>query len=309
MRKESLELTINEIVEKSGLDGLTKALNEPSKKEWLIWHLFHRSCKSFYRSLQLFLAFLILDRRCFRSWAAVTAYYSRFFFLQEFLNLALATWTSLAKGVFVFFDGTGIICLLQKELYGSSPTLKKAGDHEVWWQLMEAMKRPDYPIQALDFILTRLIFNPSQRNLTNYDFRHQYGGFIELDWFDLSVSQMLAQLAPSPRADEDFTDTGRYFAGRAPEDCDLADFYSDEAQILWHSLSGYLELVMALEIRQDFLCSEKIAILAAIHLGHEYPKLMEGILLSATEILRDGFDVSDFMRKHMENPESLRWMY
>ena len=265
MQRASLESFVHEIMEKSGIAGLSGKLNETGGPDFLKQQLFHRSCKSFYRSLQLFFAFLILERRCFLSWAKVTAYYSRFYFLQSFLNLALGTWCELDK-VFILFDGTRAVCLRQRDLT-TSPTLKVARSHEVWWQFMEAMKRPDYPVEELDFILSRMIFNPAERNLTNYDFRRQYGGFIELDWFDLSASQMLSQLSPWPRQDVDFTDIDRYFVGRDPENCDAADFYSDEAQILWHSLSGYLELAMALEIRQDFLCSEKIAILAAIHLG------------------------------------------
>ena len=35
---------------------------------------------------------------------------------------------------------------------------------------MEALKTPDFPIANLEFILTRLVFNPEERQTINYDF-------------------------------------------------------------------------------------------------------------------------------------------
>jgi hypothetical protein len=52
--------------------------------------MFYRSTTGFYWALQLFLSYLTLDKHCYRTWADVTAYYSRFYFIQSFLNLGLS---------------------------------------------------------------------------------------------------------------------------------------------------------------------------------------------------------------------------
>lgn len=305
-QQSSLEEIIHAIYATHDIRGLMGELNHPDRLAWYKGQLFHRSCKSFYRSLQLYFAYLILERHCFLTWAKVTAYYSRFYFIQSFLNLSLATWFEL-DNLFVFFDGTGFTCLTKKGLT-DSPTLKKARSHEVWWQFMEAMKRPDYPIADLDFVLSRLVFNPAARNIANYDFRRQHGGFIELDWFDLSPYQMLSQLMPNPRCDLDITDIDRYFSEMAPDDCEAADFYSDEAQLQWSNFSAYLAMIIKLGIRQNYVCTPKIALLASVCLGKEYPNLMNGILTSATEILQDSFNVAHFTELHHENCGHHGWL-
>ncbi len=71
---------------------------------------------------------------------------------------------------------------------------------------MEALKRPAYPVDDLEFVLSRLEFDPSQRNRVNYGFEYHGGGFIELDWFDAGAVKMLNQMMPNPRPDRDITD-------------------------------------------------------------------------------------------------------
>jgi hypothetical protein len=163
--------------------------------------MFYRSAAAFHRSLQLFLGFLTLDRHCYRTWSQVSAYYSRFYFLQALLNLCGCTCLNVPTepkktgSAVIYFDGKGIqhahVRKLQKAFNKSS--------HELWWSVMEAMKTPDYPIEHLSFILSRLTFNPEQRNRINYSFDYLSGGFNELDWFDSGADQMLNHFMPSPR--------------------------------------------------------------------------------------------------------------
>lgn len=274
--------------------------------DWYRQRMFYRSCTAFYRSLQLFLANLVLDRRCFRSWANVTGYYSRFFFIQSFLNLMLATLDGKEKHVF-FFAGAQVRCLPKKQL---SPTLKNAHSHEMWWQLMEAIKIPgDFNFENTEFVLSRLTYSPHERNRVNYGFEYLRGGFIELDWFDSGAKQLLSHFMPYPRRDRDITDIDRFFKGHDPENVDVGDFYGDEAQMLWCSIKTYLEMLAELGFEQQFVLVENIAALAEIHLANDYPNLMHGILTAAEEILKQGFDVGKFMTDRQVNPSTFSSFY
>jgi hypothetical protein len=71
------------------------SLDAADARSWFRQRVFYRSCTAFYRSFELFLSFLTLERECFQTWARVTGYYSRFYFLRAFLNVLQAT--------FVFF--------------------------------------------------------------------------------------------------------------------------------------------------------------------------------------------------------------
>src|SRR5262249_17528893 len=150
--------------------------------------------------------------------------------------------------------GSRVYCKADKGL----PDAFRKGPHEIWWSLMEAMKSPNYPCDNLGFILSRLVYNPEQRNTVNYGFEYHGGGFIELEWFDSGAKQMLSQFSPHPRPDEDITDIDRYFGDCAPEDCDEADFYTDAAQITWCSVMGYLKLLKSLGFAQEFVKTETI---------------------------------------------------
>lgn len=302
--RASFESTVATIIRGDDFSHVEQALNDPGRLRWYTQRMFYRSCTAFYRSLQLFFAFLILEGRCFSTWANITGYYSRFFFIQALLNLALSTWDSLNK-CFFFFDGARVRCLPQRSL---SPTIKNAGSHEVWWQLMEAVKRPTgYPMEHLHFILTRLVFNPAERNNANYGFEYLRGGFIELDWFDSGARQMMSQFMPglSLRSDRDVTDINRFFGDRDPEECDVGDFYGDDAQIIWCSPIDYLRLMKALGFAQNFILTENVAALAEVHLAKDYPRIMNGVLLSVEECLNTGFDVAAFMRDREAHPDRL----
>jgi hypothetical protein len=268
-------------------------LNTEEGTAWFKQRMFYRSATGFYRALQLFLGYLTLDRHCYISWAAVTAYYSRFYFIQSFLNLLLSTYLNLGKRgrAFFFFDGEKIVCRPQNEL---PPILIRKSSHDMWWGLMEALKSPDYPCENLNFILSRLVFNPERRQEVNYDYDYIGGGFPELNWFDSGWKQMLNHFMPRGRSDRDITNMDRFFAGRDPEDCDVGDFYGDDAQIIWCSLVGYLQLLKALDFQQNFVSTETIVALAQVHIGEEFPKLLQGIAQSTSEILNDGFDLPGF---------------
>lgn len=298
-RRDSFEKRAREMLAVCRPSDLGHELSSGEGWEWYRQRLFYRCCASFYRSVQLFFGFLALQRRCFKTWADVTGYYSRFFFIQAFLNLILSTWDSLNQ-CFFYFDGAQVQCLTKREL---SPTARSAGSHEVWWQLMEAVKVPDdYPLADLEFVLSRLVFSPDRRNNANYGFEYLGGGFIELDWFDSGAKQMMTHFMPYPRADGDITDIDRFFAGQDPEGCDAADFYGDESQILWCSLRTLLELLRALDFKQGFVLTENIAALAEVHLGNDYPGLMAGILTSTEEVLQTGFDVDAFLSDRESHP-------
>jgi hypothetical protein len=63
-----------------------------SLRNQLIQRHFYRSATSFYRSFDLFLSYLSLQYRKFGTWSEVTGYYSRFYFIQAFLNLLQCGW-------------------------------------------------------------------------------------------------------------------------------------------------------------------------------------------------------------------------
>jgi hypothetical protein len=291
-QRQSFESYVQKFLAQSTVADCEASLNTAEGLEWYKQRIFYRSATAFHRSLQLFLGYLTLDRHCYRSWAQVTAYYSRFYFIQAFLNLALSTFLSLPKyKIFIFFDGQRVNCVEQRKL---PPMMSRFGSHDIWWSLMEALKTPDFPIANLEFILTRLVFNPEERQTINYDFEYLGGGFIELDWFDSGAKQMLNHFNCWPRADQDITDIDRFFEGKDPENVDEGNFYGDEAQIIWCSLMGYLQMLKALEINQRLVLTETIAALSELHIGEEYPDLLQGIVRSTAECLQDGFDLDKF---------------
>jgi hypothetical protein len=289
-----------------GLHGLGTStdveahLNTDGGREWFRQRVFYRSAKSFYRSLQLLLASLHLEANCFVTWSEVTGYYTRFYFVQAFLNLLLSSWHQQDQW-FVYAAHDRLRCVHRNQL---GPACQARGSHEIWWRLFEAIKLPDYPVDALGFILSKLQYNPAQRNNINYRFDYLGGGFIELDWFDSGAQQMMAHFTPIPsRYDQDFTNMDRFFAGTPAEDADVGDFYGDPVQILWCSVRGYLQLVRALGIQQGLVATETIVALAEVHLHGEFPSILEGIARSAAEILQDGFDVDAFLEGRMRNPQ------
>jgi hypothetical protein len=299
--RDSFEVTVLSLFKKGASPAdFERDLSTGEGWDWYRQRMFYRSCTAFYRSLQLFLGYLVLERRCFRSWAEVTGYYSRFFFIQSFLNLMLASFDAEQKHVFLF-DGAQVRCLERNQL---SPTLKKASNHEAWWQLMEATKIPvDFDFEHLEFVLMGLAHAPHDRNRVNYGFEYLGGGFIELEWFDSGAKQLLAQMMPYPRRDQDVTDMDRFFEGQDPENVDVGDFYGDEAQILWCSIKTYLQMLAELDFKQQFILVENIAALAEIHLGNDYPNLMRGILIESEKTLKQGFDVVKFIADREKNPD------
>jgi hypothetical protein len=57
---------------------------------------------------------------------------------------------------------------------------------------------------------------------------------------------------------------------------------------------GYLQMLKALEIKQRLVLTETIAALSELHIGKEYPALLQGIVRSTAEHLQDGFDLDKF---------------
>jgi hypothetical protein len=312
--RDSFEVNLTNWLATTSLKDVLTEFNRKEGLQWFKQRLFYRSATAFYRAVQLFLGYLTLDRHCYRTWSQVTAYYSRFYFLQAFLNLSGCTYLNVPKepsgnvSAVIYFDGKSIRHIEEKKL----PKSFRHGSHELWWSLMEAMKTPDYPIEHLSFILSRLLFNPEHRNQINYGFEYLSGGFIELDWFDSGADQMLNHFMPRPRQDEDITDIDRFFEGVNPENADEADFYSDEAQIIWCSLLSYLQLVKSMDFPQNFIKTETIVALCDLHIGSEYPKITQGIAQSVHGVLQDNLDLQPFLDHYRSSPEpeplTARWL-
>jgi hypothetical protein len=304
MSRDSFEVKLTEFLTATTLEGVLTEFNTVQGLQWFKQRMFYRSATAFHRALQLFLGFLTLDRHSYRTWSQVTAYYSRFYFLQAFLNLSGCTYLNVPiepKGnasAVIYFDGKTVRHIEVSKL----PKSFRPGSHELWWSVMEAMKTPDYPIEHLSFILSRLVFSPEQRNRINYSFEYLSGGFNELDWFDSGADQMLNHFMPRPRQDEDITDIDRFFGGTNPEDADDGDFYSDEAQIIWCSLLGYLQFVKSLDFPQNFVKTETVLALCDLHIGAEYPNITQGIAQSVHDVLQDGFDLDSFLEHYRSSP-------
>src|SRR5262249_39351087 len=149
------------------------------------------------------------------------------YFIQALLNLLLTSWLELDK-VAVVYDGKRVTCYGQKTLQLLSRRFGKGGSHEIWWSLMECLKRPtDYPVDEMGFVLSRFAFNPQARNNMNYSFEYLFGGFNELEWAESGAKQMMSHFMPARRADQDFTDIDRFFVNVDPESADVGDFYGD----------------------------------------------------------------------------------
>jgi hypothetical protein len=134
MQRQSFdEVAARAVKSHGGLAPFVAFLNTSDGRSWHKQRMFYRSSVAFYRSLQLFLGYLTLDQNCFKTWAEVTGYYSRFYFIQAFLNLCLCTHLSFGKKATIFFDGKTISCVLDKDLSKGFCT----GSHEIWWSLLE----------------------------------------------------------------------------------------------------------------------------------------------------------------------------
>ena len=293
--RESFEEAAHKIISGSqeGISALEEYLNTPDGFLWFRQRMFYRSSIAFHRCFQLFLAFLVLERRSFKTWAVVTGYYSRFYFIQALLNLFLSTWLEFDRTA-VVFDGSRVVCLHQKSLEELSKRFRIRGSHEIWWSVMEALKCPEgYPVDEMRFILSRLSFNPSMRNNVNYSFEYLFGGFNELEWSDSGAEQMMNHFRPEYRADRDFTDVDRFFEGMNPEDSDVGDFYGDtDVQSLWCSITAYLRILKSLEFEQSFVKTETLVALSEMHLANDYERVRAGMAQTISEILNDKYDVS-----------------
>jgi hypothetical protein len=62
-------------------------------------------------------------------------------------------------------------------------------------------------------------------------------------------------------------------------------------------------MLVGLAFEQRFVLVENFAALAEIHLLHDYPKLMRGILIEAEATLKQGFDVGAFIADREAHPE------
>jgi hypothetical protein len=263
-------------------------------KEQLKQRHFYRSSTCFYRAYDLFLGFLILQRKRFSSWAEVTGYYSRFYFIQAFLNICQASWFGSEDSIppdglanrndrrfFVYNTGQRIRFLRERDLLDEMALRDRLGPHAIWWKVYECLGTLDDfpPLETLEFVLSNGYFNVERRNTVNYS--HEYvEGFPELEWFDADVRNMMAHFEFQPRrADRDVTDIDRFFEGIPDEEADVGEFYGDEAQMLWCSIDCYLRVLRALGIQQEFITSEKLEALADAHLRRDMPNLCAGLVL------------------------------
>jgi hypothetical protein len=259
---------------------------------------FYRSATSFYRSFDLLLSYLCLQRSKFGTWAQVTGYYCRFYFIQAFLNLLQSSWfgsedsippagliSSQDKRFFAYSTGTSVALLREKELGAAG--VSNTGTHGIWWSLYGCLGNlSDFPqIETLEFVLSDGYFNPRTRNVVNYS--HEYiEGFPELEWFDSSTESMMSQFAcQMHRPDRDITDIDRFFEGGDPENIDTGDFYGDDAQMLWCSIDCYLRILLALGVNQNFITVDKLEALTRAHIGDDFPRLTEGIAMALRESL------------------------
>lgn len=299
--RRTVEEQLQEIIGQTRTpDQVEEAINTPDAG-WFRQCIFYRSCTAFYRSFALLCAFLTLERDAFQTWAQVTAYYCRFFFLQAFLNLLQATYVYSGRGyALLYYDGAR---LRYRDPRTLPPMMRNVGSHEQWWFLMEAVKHPaDYPIEHMVMIISRLVFNPNKRNTENYSFEYLEGS-PELDWFDKGAQQLISHFHPRARGDQDITDLNRYFEGYNPEYCDPGDFYTDDAVVLWTYLETYLRLVKQLGFTEEFLTTPIITAVAEIHLGRRMPTVLEGIVRATADILADNFNLDTFFGGRAEYPE------
>jgi hypothetical protein len=286
------------------LRDFTAALNSNDAngaeiRSQLIQRHFYRSATSFYRCFDLFLSFLTLQRQRFPTWANVTGYYCRFYFIQAFLNLLQASWFGSEDSIprdnlvdphgrnfFVFHNGTDLVMLTKPELILQLGN-ENQGSHAIWWAIFGSLgDLADFPqLESLEFVLGDGYFNVERRNEVNYS--HEYiRGFPELEWFDADAGQMMNHFNfDHGRPDRDITNIDRFFESVDDENADVADFYGDEAQMLWCSVDCYLRILRALEIDQNFISTEKLAALSNAHISHLLPNIHQGIALSVADAL------------------------
>ena len=297
--RDSLEKMLARILRDSSWDKLVAEFTKPDLGLYqdMVQRLFYRSCVGFYRSFDLFLAYLAISRYSFRTWSNVTGYYSRFYFVQAWLNLLQCSWVDLKKVTssipelsrppgssrefFTYNVGTNLRIAsrskLREVVYPQGANF--ASSHLVWWTLFNSLRDLEWSgrFQDLDYVLAPFYFNPTERNQANYSFEY-LEGFVELEWFDQSTNQMLAHFLPTPRPDMDFTNMSRYFAQEDPESVDVGDFYSDPVQIIWISTVSYLRLLQDLDISQDFITREKLDSLIDVHgIRTLFPNIAKGI--------------------------------
>ncbi len=70
-----------------------------------------------------------------------------------------------------------------------------------------------------------------------------------------------------------------------PEDVDLSEYYDDDALILWHSVTIYLQLLSKLPITQDYIHSDKLKVISGHYIAEQFPNIHEGICMECDEIL------------------------
>lgn len=295
--RSSFEQFFAPLLKNNNLSEVEKILNsDDALSQELLQRHFYMSSTSFYRSFQLFLAYLTLDKNRYNTWAEVTGYYSRFYFIQAFINLLQSTLIYMPNKLdvknnkernFIIYNTGNRIRLLNLNKTGGFEKIR--GSHQRWWHLFHELESlTDYPVEEIDFILSDYYFNPDKRNEVNYS--HDYlKGFIELEWFDIALDNMMAHynVCSQERQDRDITNIDRFFEGCDPEYCDPADFYADDAQILWYSIKIYLLLIKTLNINQDFITFEKLESISRIHLHSTLPTIFEGIINSCREILEE----------------------
>lgn len=290
--RDSLEELFSRILKTYDWDAVVSEFGLPNSevRDVIMQRLFYRSCVAFYRFYDLFLAHLVTDGFSFRTWSKVTGYYSRFYFVQAWLNLLQSSWVDLSKSLgdvpegsrparddlkfFLFNTLNGVKIHNEKELRKvvAPQGVNFGGSHQIWWTLFNSssnLESFDF-IPELDFVQSFYDFNPKERNRENYSFQY-LEGFPELEWFDQSSEQMAAHFMPRPRKDKDFTDMDAYFKGEEPASSYVDDFYCDDAQIFWHSLDAYLRLLRALNVPQDFITCEKLEFLLDIHIKEKFP--------------------------------------
>jgi len=276
---------LEHILPQADVPTLEAALVRPSGQPAaeLLQRHFYWSTTCFVRSYHLFLSYLVLDAQGLYSWGIVTGYYSRFYFAKALLNLWLSTWVWVGVGganapkrqPYLLYTGTRGARLVQGKAI--PPGLRPRESHGSWWALFGQLQHvADFP-EEFSYVLSDPTFDQDRRQEVNYSDRWMEG-FPELEWFDHTLTQMLAHARGfRGREDRDFTDMDRFFTGYNPEDGDVADFYTDEVQSLWNSMLCYLHILDQLRIEQDFITREKLMVLSERALANVLPMGLEGI--------------------------------
>ncbi|CAM4015261.1 hypothetical protein [Saccharibacillus endophyticus] len=220
--------------------------------------LVYSSTLCFFRAFDLFLAYITLEDKKFKTWSEVTGYYSKFYIIKAINSLLLRGYEvidydkrgqlvdSRRDGSFYFaFDNNGFNLynstkIEYQQLQKDPQTNQRYGSHQLWWRLLETITdiKGIEKFSRLNYLLDQNWTNPKLRNQINYSLEY-LEGFQELDWFDANLK---GHHSWNSKDNRDFTSMKNFFKNTDPEDIDMGDYYTDLRVYLWESIMSYLEI-------------------------------------------------------------------